>query len=102
MLVHQPEVLILDEPTNGVDPLSRQELWQILAEMQRKGMTILVSTVYLDEGLKCDRLILMHKARILADATPAEIQTGFADLEAAMIHQIQAVDHSLAEDRFET
>jgi ABC-2 type transport system ATP-binding protein len=102
VLVHQPEVLILDVPTNGVDPLSRQELWQILAEMQRKGMTILVSTVYLDEGLKCDRLILMHKARILADATPAEIQTGFADLEAAMIHQIQAVDHSLAEDRFET
>jgi len=102
VLVHQPEVLILDEPTNGVDPLSRQEFWQILAEMQRKGMTILVSTAYLDEGLKCERLILMHQARILADATPGEIQSGFADLEAAMIHRIQAVDHSLAEDSFET
>jgi ABC-2 type transport system ATP-binding protein len=94
-------VLILDEPTNGVDPLSRQEFWQLLAEMKHKGMTILVSTAYLDEGQNCDQLILMHKARILTDATPAEIQTGFTDLEAAVIHRIQAVDHSLAEDRFE-
>ncbi len=70
-LVHQPKVLILDEPTNGVDPVSRQEFWDILAEMKRNGMTILVSTAYLDEGEKCDRLILMHNARILdiADAS---------------------------------
>ena len=62
VLVHEPRVLILDEPTNGVDPVSRQEFWQILAEMKQAGMTILVSTAYLDEGERCDRLLLMHNA----------------------------------------
>jgi ABC-2 type transport system ATP-binding protein len=100
VLVHQPKALILDEPTNGVDPVSRQEFWDILAEMKRNGMTILVSTAYLDEGQKCDRLVLMHNARILAIATPHEIQADFSDLEEAMIHRIEATDHTMAEDGF--
>ena len=100
VLVHQPQALILDEPTNGVDPVSRQEFWDILAEMKRNGMTILVSTAYLDEGEKCDQLVLMHNARILAIATPHEIQADFADLEEAMIHRIQATDNTMAEDGF--
>jgi len=100
VLVHQPKALILDEPTNGVDPVSRQEFWDILAEMKRDGMTILVSTAYLDEGEKCDQLILMHNARILAMATPHEIQAGFSDLEEAMIHRIQATDNAMTEDGF--
>jgi len=100
VLVHQPKALILDEPTNGVDPVSRQEFWGILAEMKQNGMTILVSTAYLDEGEKCDRLILMHNARILAFATPHEIQADFSDLEEAMIHRIQAADNTLAEEGF--
>jgi len=100
VLVHQPKALILDEPTNGVDPVSRQEFWDILAEMKRNGMTILVSTAYLDEGEKCDQLILMHNARILAIATPHEIQAGFSDLEEAMIHRIQATDNAMTEDGF--
>jgi ABC-type multidrug transport system ATPase subunit len=100
VLVHQPKALILDEPTNGVDPVSRQEFWDILAEMKRSGMTILVSTAYLDEGEKCDRLVLMHNARILAIATPHEIQADFSDLEEAMIHRIQATDNAMAEDGF--
>jgi len=100
VLVHQPKALILDEPTNGVDPVSRQEFWDILAEMKRNGMTILVSTAYLDEGEKCDRLVLMHNARILAIATPHEIQADFSDLEEAMIHRIQATDNAMAEDDF--
>jgi len=100
VLVHQPEALILDEPTNGVDPVSRQEFWDILAEMKRNGMTILVSTAYLDEGEKCDRLILMHNARVLAIATPREIQTDFSDLEEAIIHRIQATDKNMAEEGF--
>jgi ABC-2 type transport system ATP-binding protein len=100
VLVHQPKALILDEPTNGVDPVSRQEFWDILAEMKRNGMTILVSTAYLDEGEKCDRLVLMHNARILAIATPHEIQADFSDLEEAMIHRIQATDKAMAEDDF--
>jgi ABC-2 type transport system ATP-binding protein len=100
VLVHEPRVLILDEPTNGVDPVSRQEFWQILAEMKQAGMTILVSTAYLDEGERCDRLLLMHNARILTDAAPAEVRAEFASLEEAMIQRIQAVDHTLSEDSF--
>jgi ABC-2 type transport system ATP-binding protein len=100
VLVHEPRLLILDEPTNGVDPVSRQEFWQILADMKQTGMTILVSTAYLDEGERCDRLLLMHKARILADAAPADVRVGFSSLEEAMIHRIQAVDAALTEDSF--
>jgi ABC-2 type transport system ATP-binding protein len=100
VLVHEPRVLILDEPTNGVDPVSRQEFWQILAEMKQAGMTILVSTAYLDEGERCDRLLLMHNGRILADAVPAEVRAGFANLEEAMIERIRAVDAALTEDAF--
>jgi len=100
VLVHEPRVLILDEPTNGVDPVSRQEFWQILAEMKQAGMTILVSTAYLDEGERCDRLLLMHNARILADAAPAEVRAEFASLEEAMIQRILAVDAALTEAVF--
>jgi ABC-2 type transport system ATP-binding protein len=100
VLVHEPRVLILDEPTNGVDPVSRQEFWQILAEMKRAGMTLMVSTAYLDEGERCDRLLLMHNARIIADAAPAEVRAGSSSLEEAIIQRIQAVDAALSEDAF--
>lgn len=92
--------LILDEPTNGVDPVSRQEFWDILGRMKQEGMTIMVSTAYLDEGEKCDRLILMHQSRILDEATPQQLQSNFSNLEEAMIHRIQAVDKALVDDRF--
>jgi len=100
VLVHKPAVLILDEPTNGVDPVSRKEFWDILAQMRHEGMAILVSTAYLDEGEKCDRLILMHKARLLAEATPQALRLNFPDLETAMIHRIQAADKTLADEHF--
>ncbi len=100
VLVHQPSLLILDEPTNGVDPVSRQEFWEILLEMKREGMTIVVSTAYLDEGEKCDRLALMHRARLLQAADPNEIRASFANLEEALIRRIQAVDQEVANDRF--
>ncbi len=98
VLVHEPRILVLDEPTNGVDPVSRQEFWEILLEMKRSGMTIVVSTAYLDEGEKCDRLALMHRARILADGSPDEIRLSFASLEDAMIHRIEQTDGALARD----
>ena len=100
VLVHEPQVLILDEPTNGVDPVSRQEFWEILAEMKRGGMTILVSTAYLDEGEKCDRLALMHRSRILDLASPEDIRSSFPNLEEAMVQRIQEVDKELIHDRF--
>ena len=101
VLVHQPKVLILDEPTNGVDPVSRQEFWEILADMKREGMTILISTAYLDEGEKCDRLALMHKSRIFETGTPEFIQSHFPNLETAMINRIQEEDEDLIHDRFQ-
>lgn len=69
-LIHQPRVLLLDEPTFGVDPISRRELWLILHEMVASGITVLVSTSYLDEAERCDRIALLHHGRILALDTP--------------------------------
>jgi ABC-2 type transport system ATP-binding protein len=100
VLAHEPKVLILDEPTNGVDPVSRQEFWEILAQMRQAGMTILVSTAYLDEGEKCDRLALMHRSQVLEIATPSEIRGRFSSLEDAMIYRIQEVDKELVHDSF--
>jgi ABC-2 type transport system ATP-binding protein len=100
VLVHEPKVLILDEPTNGVDPVSRQEFWEILAQMRADGMTIMVSTAYLDEGEKCDRLALMHRSHILDIATPQEIRGRFASLEEAMISRIAEVDKEIVRDSF--
>ena len=100
VLFHEPKVLILDEPTNGVDPVSRQEFWDILAQMREGGMTILVSTAYLDEGEKCDRLALMHRSRVFAIATPSEIRGTFPSLEEAMIARIQEVDKEIVHDSF--
>jgi ABC-2 type transport system ATP-binding protein len=100
VLAHLPRFLILDEPTNGVDPVSRRELWSILDEMRREGMTVLVATAYLDEGERCDRLLVMHRGRILADAAPAAVRAGRPDLEAAMVDRIRAADEALAHDAF--
>ncbi len=100
VLVHEPTVLILDEPTNGVDPISRKEFWEILAKMRGQNMTIVVSTAYLDEGEKCDRLVLMHNARLLAEASPAELRGEFPDLESAVIDRIRAVDKALSDEHF--
>jgi len=100
VLVHEPKVLILDEPTNGVDPVSRQEFWEILGQMRQEGMAILISTAYLDEGEQCDRLVLMHKSRVLEMATPEQVQSHYPSLEEAMIHRIQEVDEGLIHDQF--
>jgi ABC-2 type transport system ATP-binding protein len=92
VLVHEPMVLILDEPTNGVDPVSRKEFWDILFKMRDNGMSILISTAYPDEGEKCDRLMLMHQSKALVEGTPSEIITGFETLEDAMVNRIEQED----------
>ena len=101
VLVNEPRLLILDEPTNGVDPVSRQEFWDILLQMKADGMTILISTAYLDEGEKCDRLALMHASRVLTSGTPAEIRADSPDLEEALIARIREVDARIVDERFE-
>ena len=73
-LIHTPKVLFLDEPTNGVDPVSRRDFWQILYRLLREGVTIFVSTAYLDEAERASRIGLVHKGRLLAAGTPAEVK----------------------------
>jgi ABC-type multidrug transport system ATPase subunit len=72
-LVHRPELLLLDEPTTGVDAVSRQEFWQMLKRLKSQGITILVSTPYMDEAVLCDRVAFMQEGRILAIDTPQAI-----------------------------
>ena len=72
-LIHKPTVLILDEPTTGVDAVSRKEFWQMLKNLQQRGITILVSTPYMDEAGMCDRVALIQKGRIMQIDKPAEI-----------------------------
>jgi ABC-2 type transport system ATP-binding protein len=76
-LVHTPELLILDEPTTGVDPLSRQEFWAILRELAASGQALLVSTPYMDEALLCHRVALMHNGRVLTMGSPHDIPSHF-------------------------
>lgn len=72
-LVHKPTVLFLDEPTTGVDPLSRTEFWQILGRIKEQGISILVSTPYMDEAMQCERIALMQEGRILSIDTPGNM-----------------------------
>lgn len=69
-LIHEPQLLLLDEPTNGVDPVSRRDFWRILYQLVRDGVTILVSTAYLDEAERCSRVALLHEGRAIATDTP--------------------------------
>jgi ABC-2 type transport system ATP-binding protein len=73
-LIHTPELLVLDEPTTGVDPVSRREFWRILARLQREGLTILLTTPYLDEAERCLRVAMMDRGRILTLDTPAALR----------------------------
>lgn len=74
-LVHEPKVLLLDEPTTGVDPVSRRELWKLLSEFLSRGLTILMTTPYLDEAERCARVALLHEGRLLAIDSPARLQS---------------------------
>jgi ribosome-dependent ATPase len=87
-VIHAPEVLILDEPTSGVDPVARDGFWELLIDLSRsQGVTIFISTHLMTEALRCDRISLMHAGKVLAGGTPAELVAarGCADLEEAFI-----------------
>ena len=75
-LIHRPEVLLLDEPTTGVDAVSRSEFWDMLATLREKGITILVSTSYMDEATRCERIAMINNGRILAVDTPSALING--------------------------
>ncbi len=76
-LVHEPQVLLLDEPTTGVDPVSRREFWKLLSEFLSRGLTIVMATPYLDEAERCRRVVLLHEGRVLALDDPAALQGAF-------------------------
>lgn len=88
-LVHQPELLLLDEPTTGVDPVSRREFWKLLSEFLAQGITILMSTPYLDEAERCSRVALLHDGWLLACDDPARLRAaagGPASLEDVFVN----------------
>lgn len=84
-LVHQPEILLLDEPTFGVDPISRRDLWLVLHEMVNQGVTILLSTAYLDEAERCDRVALIDQGRIVALDRPETLQQSLGGTTLAVV-----------------
>ena len=90
-LVHEPELLVLDEPTTGVDPVSRREFWKLLSEFLSRGITIVMSTPYLDEAERCTRVALLHDGRLLASDAPATLRAslpGAASLEEFFISRL--------------
>jgi len=98
-VVHEPEMLILDEPTSGVDPLARDYFWQLLIDLSRKhGVTIFVSTHFMNEAERCDRVSLMDSGRVLATDTPQNLikARGVATLEDAFISYLEAAAEPLA------
>ncbi len=90
-LLHEPEVLILDEPTVGLDPVLRRDLWDFFNELADSGSTLLVSSHVMDEADRCEQLVLIRDGRLLAVETPARLreQTGKDDLDAAFLQLIE-------------
>ncbi|WP_275096229.1 ribosome-associated ATPase/putative transporter RbbA [Sedimenticola hydrogenitrophicus] len=91
-MIHKPQMLILDEPTSGVDPVARDAFWRILVELSRRdGVTVFISTHFMNEAERCDRLSLMHAGRVLVTDTPAGIiqQRGVESLEEAFIRYLE-------------
>lgn len=85
-LIHKPDILILDEPTTGVDAVSRVEFWEMLAGLKKEGITILVSTPYMDEALRCDTIALIQSGKILGIDTPENIRRSYSRKLYAVRH----------------
>jgi ABC-2 type transport system ATP-binding protein len=97
-LIHDPVLLVLDEPTTGVDPVSRNELWSILRELRTQGVSILVSTPYMDEAVYCDRMLIMYDGAELACGTPDELSALLPDAVYTLIER----EFAMRPERFAT
>jgi ABC-2 type transport system ATP-binding protein len=97
-LLHRPQILFLDEPTNGVDPVSRRDFWAILYQLLKDGITIFMTTAYLDEAERTHRVGLMHRGKLIRCATPEELKrsAGAANMEGAFIALIRAAEGARA------
>jgi ABC-2 type transport system ATP-binding protein len=93
-LLHRPRILFLDEPTNGVDPVSRRDFWTNLYQLLKDGITILMTTAYLDEAERCNRVGLMHRGKLIRCGPPEAVraETGAPSLEAAFIQTIREAE----------
>ncbi len=91
-IVHEPPILFLDEPTGGVDPLSRRHFWRLIDELARSGVTILVTTHYLDEAEYCHRLAIIHAGRLAAMGTTRELKAVFSDRPVVELHGPRPVE----------
>ncbi len=89
-LLGDPDVLVLDEPTVGLDPVLRRDLWRLFHRLADRGKAVLVSSHVMDEADRCDRLLLMREGRIIADGTPDEIRGGAPDIEAAFLQIVES------------
>jgi ABC-2 type transport system ATP-binding protein len=100
-LLGTPELLVLDEPTVGLDPVLRRDLWQLFHQLATAGTTLLISSHVMDEAVRCDRLLLMREGRMLADDTPDALlkQTGAADVEAAFLALVDRDAHATPNDQ---
>ena len=99
-ILHEPPILFLDEPTGGVDPLSRRQFWRVIDEFSLKGVTILVTTHYLDEAERCHRVALIHAGRLAAIGTTQEVKSIFAGRPIVEVRGPQPVDLMQALDGF--
>jgi ABC-2 type transport system ATP-binding protein len=91
-ILHRPSILFLDEPTGGVDPISRRQFWRLIDELSRSGVTVLVTTHYLDEAEYCHRIALIHAGKLAALGTTAELKRIFADRPIVEVRTPQSVD----------
>lgn len=96
-VMHRPPVLFLDEPTSGVDPITRREFWTHINGLARKGVTVMVTTHFMDEAEYCDRVAMLYRARLIALDTPDALKRGAAGpaladptMEDAFIHLVEA------------
>ena len=91
-LIHAPKVLFLDEPTTGVDPVSRKEFWEMLRKLKQHGITIMVSTPYMDEAILCDRIALIQDGEFMEVDTPQNITSGYSEtiwsVKSNQMHQL--------------
>jgi ABC-2 type transport system ATP-binding protein len=84
-LLHSPRVLLLDEPTTGVDPVSRREFWELVEQLRLDGSTILLASSYFDEVERCERVVYLDHGRVIAEGPPEELRGGHESLEAAFV-----------------
>jgi drug efflux transport system ATP-binding protein len=98
-ILHEPAILFLDEPTGGVDPLSRRQFWRLIDALATSGVTILVTTHYLDEAERCHRVTLIHAGRLAAIGTTSEVKRVFADRPIVEVRTARATDAMQALDR---